>query len=250
MLTYREHPVPPPLRGVVATRWTLDAGAAPVPGWLVLPDAHTDLVAVAGQPVVLAGPATGAAVVDVPAGASVAGLRLLPGATQALFGVPAAVVRDASPPIADVWRPAAHTAADEPDDAPDARIAALARVLASAARDAAAPDALVRHAAAAVRDPARRVADVAREVALSERQLRRRFDVAVGLGAKRLQRIVRLQRGLAVHAREPVGSLARLAADLGYADQAHLTREWVDLTGLTPRTLLDRRQAQVATEIG
>jgi AraC-like DNA-binding protein len=32
--------------------------------------------------------------------------------------------------------------------------------------------------------------------------------------------------------------LARLAADTGYADQAHLTRECVRLTGVTPRVFL------------
>jgi AraC-like DNA-binding protein len=34
--------------------------------------------------------------------------------------------------------------------------------------------------------------------------------------------------------------LARLAADLGYADQSHLTRECVRLSGMTPRRLAVR----------
>jgi hypothetical protein len=34
-----------------------------------------------------------------------------------------------------------------------------------------------------------------------------------------------------------VEELARLAADLGYADQPHLTRECVALSGLTPTRL-------------
>jgi AraC-like DNA-binding protein len=32
--------------------------------------------------------------------------------------------------------------------------------------------------------------------------------------------------------------VARLAADAGYADQSHLTRESAKLAGLSPRTLL------------
>jgi AraC-like DNA-binding protein len=34
-----------------------------------------------------------------------------------------------------------------------------------------------------------------------------------------------------------VADLARLAADLGYADQAHMTRDCVRLTGMPPARL-------------
>ena len=48
--------------------------------------------------------------------------------------------------------------------------------------------------------------------------------------------MLRFQRFLA-RARNGDGDLARTAADLGYADQAHLTRECVRLSGLTPARL-------------
>jgi len=40
----------------------------------------------------------------------------------------------------------------------------------------------------------------------------------------------------------PGGDLASAAAGLGYADQAHLTRECARLAGVTPAALLAARQ--------
>jgi AraC-like DNA-binding protein len=75
---------------------------------------------------------------------------------------------------------------------------------------------------------------------ISERQLRRRFAQSVGYGPKTLQRVLRLQRllWLAKEAEHSSPNLARLAIAAGYADQSHMTRESVALTGATPRQLL------------
>ena len=61
----------------------------------------------------------------------------------------------------------------------------------------------------------------------SERQLRRRFEAAVGYGPKTFQRIVRFRRWLRLANTIPADhhTLTDLAATAGYADQAHLTRE-------------------------
>jgi len=90
------------------------------------------------------------------------------------------------------------------------------------------------------RQPHGRVADLPALIGLGERQLRRRFQVAVGYEPKRLARILRLQRLLALAERTPPGRgrLAALALAAGYADQAHLVRECVELAGLTPGALL------------
>ncbi|MGH2718808.1 MAG: helix-turn-helix domain-containing protein, partial [Actinomycetota bacterium] len=82
------------------------------------------------------------------------------------------------------------------------------------------------------------VARLAKALYLSERQLRRRFDAAVGYGPKMLQRVLRF-RGLLARLAEPgpAPDLARVASDLGYADQAHLTREARELAGQTPMQL-------------
>jgi AraC-like DNA-binding protein len=87
-----------------------------------------------------------------------------------------------------------------------------------------------------------RVSALAEHIGLSERQLLRRCVAALGYGPKTLDRILRFQRFVAAARQHDLG-LARLAADAGYADQPHLTRECVRLAGTTPATLLGRLQA-------
>ena len=91
-------------------------------------------------------------------------------------------------------------------------------------------------AAHLLRDPQVRAEDVAATVGLSMRQFRRRCHASVGYGPKTLQRVVRLRRFLAT----APADLAAAAAEAGYADQPHLTRECQALTGLSPRALLTR----------
>ena len=87
----------------------------------------------------------------------------------------------------------------------------------------------------------RRVADLADTLGIGERQLLRRFDRAVGYGPKTLDRVLRLQRLLRALDAGRGDDLAWLALDLGYADQAHMTREAVRLAGRTPGELRQAR---------
>ena len=112
----------------------------------------------------------------------------------------------------------------------------MPRLLASAAArlvDAGPPDRAVQAAVARLCDPTQRVAALAADLGFSERQLRRRFLSSVGYGPKTLQRILRLRRFIAGERHD----LARAALDAGYADQAHLARECLRLTGLSPSRL-------------
>ncbi|SHF49786.1 AraC-type DNA-binding protein [Jatrophihabitans endophyticus] len=77
-----------------------------------------------------------------------------------------------------------------------------------------------------------RVADVAREVGWSSRQLTRAFTAEFGMAPKAFARLARFQAArVRVRRGEP---LATVAHACGYADQAHLTREWTLLAGLPP----------------
>jgi AraC-like DNA-binding protein len=89
------------------------------------------------------------------------------------------------------------------------------------------------------------VGSLAPLLGVSERQFRRRCQSAIGVAPKALHAMLRFQRFLAQaqfalsQGKKPAGDgLALLAADAGYADQSHLTRECVRLTGLTPRAFL------------
>ena len=100
-------------------------------------------------------------------------------------------------------------------------------------------DPLVRGAAVAlVRDGAS-LPEAGRTVGLrASRQLRRRFERAVGYGPATLVRVQRFQHFLALAEQQPGAALSRLAVEAGYADQAHLTRECGRLSGLAPAALL------------
>ncbi|MFD2354886.1 helix-turn-helix domain-containing protein [Nonomuraea ferruginea] len=92
------------------------------------------------------------------------------------------------------------------------------------------PDPAAPAAAAALRRGGS-VREVAWELGLSERQLHRRSVASFGYAPKTLQRIVRFQHALRL-ARSGV-PLAEVAAVVGYADQAHLSRDVRRLSGVT-----------------
>jgi len=77
-----------------------------------------------------------------------------------------------------------------------------------------------------------RIASIAREIGWSRKHLVDRFRREVGLGPKSVSRIVRMRRALS--AAGSGDGWADIAADCGYADQAHMVREFRDLAGRTP----------------
>jgi AraC-like DNA-binding protein len=173
-------------------------------------------------------------------------------------------------PLADLLPPAARRLSSALDPAE-----AAARVLDITGTLIAegAPDRAMARAAALLRNPAARAEAVAAEVGLSERQFRRRSQAAAGYGPKTLQRVLRFHRfvrlldaapadahapaqahapalGSAPSARTrtlappALADLAALAAQVGYADQAHLTRECSALSGFTPAALARVRRTR------
>jgi AraC-like DNA-binding protein len=201
----------------------------------VLPDGCMDVLWT-GSRLLVAGPDTSANRSGVPvAGIDVVGVRFRPGAGGAAVGLPASELRDARVDLEEVWgAPARELAERMAQSGGDPRLledAVAARVMPL--------DPLMLDAAARVAR-GERVAAVARDVALSERQLRRRFHDAVGYGPKTLGRVMRLQRFLRLGRAQPDVGLAALAAEAGYADQAHLSDDARALTGRTPSALLRR----------
>src|SRR4051794_3312753 len=83
-------------------------------------------------------------------------------------------------------------------------------------------------------DPSLGVLDLARLVAISPHHLSRVFRAEVGLSITAYRRRLRLRAALE---RIEEGVLARVAADAGFADHAHLTREVRALLGTTPSAL-------------
>lgn len=88
-----------------------------------------------------------------------------------------------------------------------------------------------------------RIASLASVCGMGARSFQVRFLDQVGLSAKEFARVVRLQWTIR-QLDHGTGSIAELAADNGFADQAHATRELRRLTGLTPARLLSALHLQ------
>lgn len=82
---------------------------------------------------------------------------------------------------------------------------------------------------------------LAAEIGWSRKTLARRVRAATGFGPDRLRRLARFERFAAAIQQRPGDSLAALAADHGYADQAHLTHEVRAFCDMTPGELRARQ---------
>jgi AraC-like DNA-binding protein len=244
---YREFRPRAELSELVACTWerevpNVDASAAT----RVLPDGCVDLIWHGGG-LVVAGPDRGPFLSPPRPGATIVGIRLRPGAAGLVLGLPASELHDTRVPLEAVWGHRGAELAEEVADAGSAphRRGRLERIVHEQLTRVGEPDSLVLAATRRLGLPGSRVGSLTRAFGTSERQLLRRFNSAVGYGPKTLDRVLRFQRFLA-HSRAASNGnagLARLAADAGYADQAHLSRECVRLSGLTPARLVASRAA-------
>lgn len=82
-------------------------------------------------------------------------------------------------------------------------------------------------------DGCNRVEQLAARTGLPRRTLHFRLTREVGLSPKRVLRIQRLHRALTL-AQDRSSAWPHIAASSGFADQAHMTREFVDLLGESP----------------
>lgn len=80
------------------------------------------------------------------------------------------------------------------------------------------------------------VAELAAQQDRSLRQLERDFAEQLGITPKSLSKIVRFAEGWARLLEKPDLSLAELALELGYSDQAHFSREFKALGKQSPRS--------------
>ncbi|HSO34911.1 MAG TPA: helix-turn-helix transcriptional regulator [Labilithrix sp.] len=86
-----------------------------------------------------------------------------------------------------------------------------------------------------------RVEDVCQASLLDVRALQRAFRTYVGVSPKWVIQRYRLHEAAAQLSRPQPPELAALAASLGYADQAHFTRDFKRMVGETPRSFADLR---------
>jgi AraC-like DNA-binding protein len=200
--------------------------------------------AVGSDYVAASGPQRGPTVASLAPGSTVVGIRFRPGVASSFLGLPASELVDLRVEADRLWGRDATILAERLAEAgsPQAVARALEQEVVRRSQDVIDADPVVT--AAISRLQPWRPDNIGVWMAglfISPRQLRRRFVSALGFGPKRLQRILRFQGFLALSQLRHGDhrGLARLAAQAGYADQAHLTRECSEFTGLTPRAFLE-----------
>jgi AraC-like DNA-binding protein len=249
---YREFAPPLALARQLVCLWTQRIGEGASPHMhRVLPDACADAVWIGEAAPVVAGPATKAVILSLPPGALIVGARFRPGWVPSFLSLPADEIADRELPLQEFWRGDAERLRQQiaAERTAAGKLRTIETVLLRRASGAARPaDALAMQAVTwLARNPGGRVHALARELEVSARQLQRRLAAATGYGPKTLQRVLRLQRLLAlVSTGRGLPGLAELAAEAGYADQPHMTREMRALTGLAPATLLPGRGSTLA----
>ncbi|WP_245315387.1 AraC family transcriptional regulator [Bradyrhizobium yuanmingense] len=79
-----------------------------------------------------------------------------------------------------------------------------------------------------------RIADIASDIGWSRKHLTRRFHREIGAPPKTLAQMLRFHRACVLARTDGAGGWAAIAADAGYADQAHLARDFRMFSGETP----------------
>jgi AraC-like DNA-binding protein len=211
----------------------------------IVPDGCMDLIWGAGG-FMVAGPDMEAWTGPLTGGVDMVGIRFRPGMAPPLLRIPAAALVGQRAALDEVSREWARDIDRLQADASLSDTGSLLQAsLRARARQSPEVDRAAQYVASALRRPygesTPRVDDLADAVGLSERQLNRRCQEAFGYGPKLLARILRFQQFLALTDASALRPLAHLATDAGYADQAHLSREVIELSGLTPAKLLAER---------
>ncbi|HZX02368.1 helix-turn-helix domain-containing protein [Kribbella sp.] len=89
---------------------------------------------------------------------------------------------------------------------------------------------------------------LATEVGWSRRHLTERFTAEFGLPPKVAARVLRFERVTAHLRRDPRARLADVSAAAGYADQAHLSREFRAIAGCPPRQWMAEELPNLPTD--
>ncbi len=251
-LIYQEFPVDPLLRPWILAYW--EFGTDHSFEHVVVPDGCANIVWAISDRVPdlffrILGPRFGVFVTPVEAGDFYRGVRIQPGACQAVLGIGARSVLNSVRNAAEHAPALDAVFARATPESSECRIPSLATIqsiLKTLLLDQGTPpDLVVQDLVTEIVQNPNQVLDRSLEErhGLSLRQLQRRFKNSVGLTMKQFARIRRVRDLLADLIEPNPASWAELAAKLGFSDQSHLIRELQELSGASPSPLLDRLEA-------
>jgi AraC-like DNA-binding protein len=261
--TSRWYPAPHTLSGVLAGIWSVHAGRNVELAARVLPDGSTCLVFqregtvlhsadANGRPWAMnsvSGPRGGPLDIHLDPGGRIFIVQLEPAGARRVLGVSMSLLADRFEPLDAVTGPVASRLVDCVLGVGDERacVCAIERWLEDRIR-AGADTCLVTEAA--VQEIARmaggvRIGDLAGRVNLSRRQLGRIMKERLGSSPKLFARISRFDKAVQMGRFRPRLSWSRLAFEAGYADQAHMIREFAALGGIRPTDLRSEAAATI-----
>lgn len=254
---YRELPPAADLANAVECFWADDSELVPGTQVRVLPDGCVDILCDLNRGTAnVVGTMTTALVLP-PAKMNVLAVRFRPGMAGHFLGETLDAFTDQAIPLEELWRGGARLGeeiAERTERDHHAAVDALQNQLRARRKELHQTRNLHAAVTRMIADwESSSVAGLAAAAGVSRQQLTREFTRRVGIGPKKFQRVMRLQRLVAavkLRLRQPGHqgqgrpapsiSWAALAAEFGYYDQAHLVNEFRDLSGLTPAAYFAR----------
>jgi len=230
---YREQRPAGPLEPHFQCVWSNSVTADARGRMAIVPDGCVDLTWVDGE-LNVAGPDVAVYVAAIAPGSTVIGVRFRPGAATSWLGLPMSEIVGGRIALRELWGPRADEISRRIGDAPSTaeRMRALEAALAQLAadREAPAPDMGFVFHALKTESAGPGLSVILDRLDVSPRTLRRRCVEAFGYGPR---------PSTASSASSAFsGWCAGLAFEVGYADQADLTREVRRLTSLSPSAIL------------
>lgn len=248
--TYVEHAPDPELARYIECYWSVSC--RPSMGarrpWRVLPDGCMDIIfnlgdtprqgrRVAACPAVI-GTMTRAIAVEYHGRTEIVGVRFRPGGGTPWVDAPAFELTDKVVGLENLWGAEAGRAHEILGEvAAGRRFALLDEILIGRLRATTTPAdrrVLCASEAMAAHDGSLPIERLANATTLGRRQLERRFLDCVGVPPKTASRIARFRSAVSRMHIDPARALARIALDAGYADQAHMNRDFRALAGIAP----------------
>ncbi|WP_430335290.1 helix-turn-helix domain-containing protein [Rhodococcus sp. ACT016] len=234
---YTPTAVTPDLTGSLVCAWSACAEGQ----HLLVPDGCIDVLWIPGVGIRVCGPETAAWSFTLPPGTESFGIRFRPGSAPPALRTSAAQIRNTRVDLADVLGSAAQRMLVDRLEHTDGTAARLSVLQAAGRRwlaDRPGTDLLAAWLTSALSSRSCSVAALADASSMTGRQLQRRCNDAFGYGPSTLRSILRLQRFMYLARADRNRGLAALAADAGYSDQAHLSRECRRIATVTPTELL------------
>jgi len=173
------------------------------------------------------------------------GAYFRPGCASRFFDIPFLDLADAAVGLGDIWgtrgSPLSSELADLNEAARIDRVESILLARLRHRRQRTASFDLEGLAASVLRRAGRvTVEGMARAAGVSRQHLSREFRARIGIGPKLYSRLARFQSVLAHAGARVTIDWARVALDMGFADQSHMIAECRQFSGLTPHSLADR----------